>query len=69
MEDQYDFIAIGDTVTDAFIRLTDASVLSLLPGWGPAGKSLLFTSYLQNNPDLYRLRLADSSLELVSNSR
>jgi sugar/nucleoside kinase (ribokinase family) len=26
MNSQYDFIAIGDTVTDAFIRLKDASV-------------------------------------------
>ena len=26
MAEQYDFIAIGDTVTDAFIRLKEASV-------------------------------------------
>jgi TolB protein len=51
------------------VRLTDPAALSLLPGWGNIGKHILFTSYLQNNPDLYRLRIADSSLEMISNRR
>jgi TolB protein len=51
-------------------RLTAPDALSLLPGWSADGEVVLFTSYLQGNPDLYRMRLGQpSSLQLLSNQR
>jgi len=50
-------------------RVTDKATLSLLPEWDHHGKSLLFTSYLRSNPDLYRLDLETTKLEWLSNKR
>jgi len=50
-------------------RLTDEGVLSLLPEWGPRGRTVLFTSYLKGNPDLFRMTLAGRKLEWLSNKR
>jgi TolB protein len=50
-------------------ELTDPAVLSLLPAWDPTGKQILFTSYLKNNPDLFRMTLSSRELEWLSNKR
>ena len=51
------------------IRVTDINVLSLLPNWDPTGRFILFTSYLQNNPDLYRVDLQTNKIEGLSDRR
>lgn len=50
-------------------RITNPSTLSLLPAWDRTGATLLFTSYLRNNPDLYRINLSDGKLEWLSSKR
>jgi TolB protein len=50
-------------------RVTAPNVLSLLPAWDSEGKYLLFTSYLKNNPDLFRLELEGRKLDWISNKR
>ncbi len=50
-------------------RLTDDNVLSLLPAWDASGRFLLFTSFLQDNPDLYRLDRSNHKLECISSKR
>ncbi|MCK5690293.1 PD40 domain-containing protein [Myxococcota bacterium] len=51
------------------VRMTPANVLSLLPEWGANGKYLLYTSYLKNNPDLYRQKISTKKLEWLSHKR
>lgn len=51
------------------VRLTQPDALSLLPSWGPKGKHLLFTSYMKDNPDLFRIRREDGNLEWLSHKR
>lgn len=50
-------------------RLTDPDGLALLPSWSAKGESLLFTSYIKGNPDLYRINLRNNNLESLSNKR
>ncbi len=50
-------------------RVTPADNLSLLPAWSGSGAHLLFTSYLKNNPDLFRLHLASGEMEWLSSKR
>lgn len=50
-------------------RITEPTSLSLLPAWGHDGKALLFTSYLRENPDLYRLDLTSRKLDWLSHKR
>lgn len=51
-------------------RLTEAGdMLNLLPAWDPSGKFVLFTTYLNGNPDLYRINVASHALEPVSRAR
>jgi TolB protein len=50
-------------------RLTDETQLSLLPGWDPTGRFVLFTSYLKGNPDLFRLDRSNGDLAAVSSKR
>ncbi|MEL6546908.1 MAG: translocation protein TolB, partial [Myxococcota bacterium] len=50
-------------------RLTDPTVISLLPAWGAKGNHVLFTSYLKNNPDLFRLNINTKKLDWLSNKR
>ena len=50
-------------------RLTDPSAVSVLPEWGPQGQTILFTSYLRSNPDLYSLNLKTKELKWLSNKR
>ncbi len=47
-------------------RVTDPEVLNLLPAWDPTGKSILFTSYLHGNTDLFRVTLQNKKWEPVS---
>jgi TolB protein len=47
-------------------RISGEDDLSLLPAWDPSGRFLLFTSYLRNNPDLYRFDRSTSALEILS---
>ncbi len=44
MEKEYDFIAIGDTVTDAFIRIQQASVMHIENGAGEVDEELCFVN-------------------------
>lgn len=44
MEQEFDFIAIGDTVTDAFIRIAQASVMSIENGDGLVDQQLCFVN-------------------------
>jgi TolB protein len=55
----------GSNVT----RVTPVDVLSLLPAWDVSGSYLLFTSYLKNNPDLYRVKLGTKKFEWLSSKR
>ncbi len=50
-------------------RLTDPNVISLLPAWSHDGQHVLFTSYLKNNPDLYRININSMKLDWLSNKR
>jgi TolB protein len=47
-------------------QLTRNASIILSPEWTPDGKSLLFTSYLNHNPDLWRLNLDDLRQHPVS---
>jgi len=50
--------------------LVDNANLNLLPSWNPNGKEIYFTSYIANNPDLYRIGLTrGSKLMKVSSYR
>jgi TolB protein len=50
-------------------RMTPPDGLSLLPEWDRSGRHLLFTSYLKNNPDLFRLEIGADNLEWLSHKR
>jgi TolB protein len=50
-------------------RLTPADNLSLLPTWDMRGTHILFTSYLKNNPDLFRINVASNDLQWLSSKR
>ena len=60
---------VSDIAGGSERRLTDPSAVSVLPEWGPEGKTLLFTSYLRSNPDLYSLDLKTKELKWLSNKR
>lgn len=47
-------------------QVTKGGGLNLLPSFAPDGRSLVFTSYRLDNPDLYELALADGALKRVS---
>ena len=47
-------------------RITKTDALSLLPAWAPSGHHLLFTSYRENNPDLWRVDLRTRNMEWLS---
>ena len=44
MEKEYDFIAIGDTVTDAFIRISQASIMHTEDAQGNVDEELCFVN-------------------------
>ncbi len=41
--------------------LVDNANINLLPSWHPDGKQIFFTSYMDGNPDLFRVRLSRKS--------
>ena len=51
---------------EGVVQVTKDGGLNLLPAFSPDGRSLLFTSYRMDNPDLFELVLADGSLKRIS---
>lgn len=49
--------------------VTKNNSINLLPTWSPDGKSIYFTSYMNNNPDLYRLDLGSKKAIKISSYR
>ncbi len=47
-------------------QLTRAGTLNLLPSWAPDGRSVLFTSYRYDNPDLFEISIAGGPARRVS---
>ncbi len=47
-------------------QVTSTGTINLSPKWAPDGRSILFTSYLNNNPDLWSLDLENMNLRAVS---
>ncbi|MDD5628566.1 MAG: hypothetical protein PHU21_05850, partial [Elusimicrobia bacterium] len=47
-------------------KLTAYGAISLLPRFAPDRKSLVFTSYKDGNPDLFRLELATGKVQVLS---
>lgn len=47
-------------------RLTHDASIVLFPRWSPDGKSILFTSYRQENPDLFVMRADGTGIRPVS---
>lgn len=43
-----------------------ADGLNLLPSWDPSGSSLLFTTFLKGNPDVYRVGVSGGGLTRIS---
>lgn len=50
-------------------RVTPVDALSLLPEFDLSGRYVLFTSYLKDNPDLYRKDLRSGNMEWLSKKR
>ena len=48
-------------------QLTSTGTINMSPKWSPDGRSILFTSYLNHNPDLWSLDLESMDLRSVSN--
>ena len=50
-------------------QITRNRSINLSPDWAPNGKSILFTSYLKGNPDLWSVDLTRGTSTLVSSRR
>lgn len=50
-------------------QVTKNGSINLLPAWSRNGKSLLFTSYIKHNPNLYSVPLGGGALKLISGER
>lgn len=50
-------------------RVTAANTLNLSPSWGPDLQSILFTSYVDGNPDLFSIRLDGTHQKRISGAR
>ncbi|MGH7818657.1 MAG: Tol-Pal system beta propeller repeat protein TolB, partial [Candidatus Binatia bacterium] len=50
-------------------QLTSNRTINLAPSWSPNASSLLFTSYQDGNPSLYRLEISSRSQRRLSSSR
>jgi TolB protein len=50
-------------------RITQTGSINMSPDWAPDGRSLLFTSYLRSNPDLWSIDLATLSQSPISTRR
>lgn len=51
------------------VRVTENPELNLLPSWSPNGQFLFLTSYINGNPDLFRINLVKKRLEPLSAQR
>ncbi|MDR0401794.1 MAG: hypothetical protein LBH27_02215 [Endomicrobium sp.] len=47
-------------------KLTKNNKINILPKWSPDGKSIIYTSYLYNNPDLLMLNFIDNKSRIIS---
>ncbi len=59
-------IFVGDLDGSGSYAVTKGGGLNLLPAFAPDGRSILFTSYRMDNPDLFEVMLADGSLKRLS---
>ncbi|MEW5849852.1 MAG: Tol-Pal system beta propeller repeat protein TolB [Myxococcota bacterium] len=59
------FLVDVDGKNGKSLNLPDA--INLLPGWDPDGQSLVFTSYINGGPDLYRVNLYSPGVTKLSN--
>lgn len=59
-------IFVADMDGNGAGQVTKGGGLNLLPSFSPDGRSILFTSYRMENPDLFELSLADNSLKRLS---
>ncbi len=50
-------------------RVTPSEELSLLPEWDRSGRHILFTSYMKENPDLFRLTIGSEDYDKKYNLR
>lgn len=50
-------------------QLTRTRSINVSPAWTTTNRTLLFTSYLQGNPDLYRVDVATGTISRMSNRR
>ena len=62
-------VFVADFDGGAERRITAEGILSLLPAWLPGGAGLLYTSYAEGNPDLWRIGLDGQNPKSVSNQR
>lgn len=49
--------------------VTNNGSINLLPSWSRSGQSVLFTSYIRHNPNLYRISVNGGRPELLSGER
>ncbi len=49
--------------------LTKNGSINLLPAWGRKGRSVLFTSYIRHNPNLYSMPISGGKPKLLSGER
>jgi TolB protein len=59
-------VFVADMDGNGAAQVTKGGGLNLLPSFSPDGRSILFTSYRNENPDLFELGLGDSSLKKIS---
>ncbi len=58
-------IAVIDTSGNHFHKVTNDSVEDLRPVWSADGKSIIFTSYRNSTPNLYRIRTDVDSAQII----
>jgi len=59
-------IFVMDYDGDNARAITKGGTLNLLPSWSPSGKSVLFTSYRYDNPDLFEVSIAGGTPRRLS---
>ncbi|MFZ9885958.1 MAG: Tol-Pal system beta propeller repeat protein TolB [Myxococcota bacterium] len=60
-------IVLLDVDGQNLTQLTSGGGLNLLPSWSPDGRSLLFTSYRYDNPDLFEIAATGGQTKRLSN--
>jgi TolB protein len=59
-------VFVADFDGNGAAQVTKGGGLNLLPAFSPDGRSILFTSYRMDNPDLFELALGDGALKRLS---